>query len=265
MKVSILIPTYNRTDALIATLTTLCSQTFREFDVIISDQSDEFIAEHKTIKTIKRLLEFHGNPVKIFANFPRRGIAHQRQFLLANSDGTYSLFLDDDVVLEPDALERMVKALRDEGVGFAGMALIGLSYLTDVKPHQQNIEFWEEKVEPEVIRPGTEKWHRYPLHNAANIHHVAKRLDIRPEQQKKYKIAWLGGCTLYDTAKLKETGGFDFWEQLPENHCGEDVLAQIRLMEKYGGFGILPSGAYHLELPTTIDKREVNAPEYFLA
>ena len=144
------------------------------------------------------------------------------------------------------------------------MALIGLSYLDDVRPHQQVIEFWEDRVQPELVRPGSEKWERYSLHNAANIHHVAKKLNIGSGQQRKYKIAWVGGCTLYDTAKLRETGGFDFWEQLPEHHCGEDVLVQLRLMEKYGGFGILPSGAYHLELPTTIERREVNAPEYLL-
>ena len=67
---------------------------------------------------------------------------------------------------------------------------------------------------------------------------------------------------MYDTKKLRETGGFSFWEQLPLEHCGEDVLAQHRLMKVYGGFGLIPSGAYHLELPTTIVNREVNAPDY---
>ncbi|WP_207425921.1 glycosyltransferase family 2 protein [Pedobacter sp. SYSU D00535] len=264
MKVSVLIPTYNRRHALTATLTALCAQTFKDFEVVVADQSDTFVGDDKTIQTIKRLLEFHQNPVKILPNFPKRGIAQQRQFLLENSSGTYSLFLDDDVVLEPDVIERMVKAIEEERTGFAGMALIGLSYLEDRRPHQQNIEFWEDAVEPEIVRPGTEKWQRYPLHNAANIHHVAVNLGITPENQRKYKVAWVGGCILYDTAKLKETGGFDFWEQLPVDHCGEDVLAQVKLMERYGGFGIIPSGAYHLELPTTIENREVNAPEFLL-
>ncbi|WP_207532494.1 glycosyltransferase family 2 protein [Desertivirga arenae] len=265
MKVSVLIPTYNRPNALVATLTALSAQTFKDFEVVVSDQSDVFAGDDQTIQTISRLIEFHGNPIKILQNFPKKGIAHQRQFLLENSSGEYSLFLDDDVVLEPDVIARMVQALEEEKTGFAGMALIGLSYLDDVRPHQQLIEFWEGEVQPEVVRPGTEKWQRYPLHNAANIHHVAERLNISADDQKKYKVAWVGGCILYDTAKLKETGGFDFWEELPEEHCGEDVLAQVRLMEKYGGFGIIPSGAYHLELPTTIENREVNAPEFFLS
>ena len=73
---------------------------------------------------------------------------------------------------------------------------------------------------------------------------------------------WLGigGCVLFDSEKLRAAGGFDFWRQLPCEHCGEDVLAQLRVMARYGGCGIIPSGAYHMELPTTITGREVDAP-----
>ncbi|MND05479.1 hypothetical protein D3C83_262960 [compost metagenome] len=65
---------------------------------------------------------------------------------------------------------------------------------------------------------------------------------------------------LFDTDKLRAAGGFDFWRQLPPDHCGEDVLAQLRVMERYGGCGIIPSGAYHMELSTTLPRRDVDAP-----
>jgi hypothetical protein len=32
------------------------------------------------------------------------------------------------------------------------------------------------------------------------------------------------------------------------------------VMQRFGGCGIIPSGAYHLELPTTVRVRDVNAP-----
>jgi hypothetical protein len=41
---------------------------------------------------------------------------------------------------------------------------------------------------------------------------------------------------------------------------GEDVLAQLRVMARFGGCAVLPSGVHHLELPTTIPDREVDAP-----
>ena len=76
-----------------------------------------------------------------------------------------------------------------------------------------------------------------------------------------YKIAWVAGCVLYDRAALGAVGGFDFWRDLPPTHCGEDVVAQRRVMARFGGAGILPSGAYHLESPTTIPDREHNASD----
>jgi hypothetical protein len=65
---------------------------------------------------------------------------------------------------------------------------------------------------------------------------------------------------LYDVAKLREAGGFGFWDRLPDNHAGEDVLAQLQVLERFGGAGLFPSGAYHLELPTTIPDRRHDAP-----
>jgi hypothetical protein len=59
---------------------------------------------------------------------------------------------------------------------------------------------------------------------------------------------------------LRAAGGFDFWRELPPQHCGEDVLAQQRVMARFGGCAILPSGAYHMELPTTVTARAIDAP-----
>lgn len=64
---------------------------------------------------------------------------------------------------------------------------------------------------------------------------------------------------MYDTAKLRNIGGYSFWRELPSEHCGEDVLVQLRLMALYGGCGIIPSGVYHQELPTTIVDHRVGA------
>jgi hypothetical protein len=84
---------------------------------------------------------------------------------------------------------------------------------------------------------------------------------VTRERERIYRVAWVGGCVLYDTAKLRESGGFQFWRELPAEHCGEDVFAQQRVMARFGGCGLIPSGAYHQELPTTLPKRDVDAPK----
>lgn len=198
-------------------------------------------------------------PSKSSLPLPRRGIAEQRQFLLDQAKATYSLFLDDDLILEPDVVERMLIAIQEEGCGFVGCAVIGLSFVNDVRPHEQKIEFWDGSVQPEMVKSGTPQWERWRLHNAANIYHVQQNLGLAPERQRKYRVAWVAACVMYDTAKLHNVGGFSFWQNLPSEHCGEDVLVQLRLMERYGGCGIIPSGVYHQELPTTIVDRRVAA------
>ena len=71
---------------------------------------------------------------------------------------------------------------------------------------------------------------RLGLHNAANVHHLAARLGLGPRDQRLYKVAWVGGCVLFDVAKLRGAGGFDFWPRLPVPHAGEDVVAQLRVL-----------------------------------
>ncbi len=260
--VDVCIPTFNRPAGLAVTLTSLCAQTFRDFRVIVSDQSEGFdVADLGEIKAPVRVLQAHGHEVVILKHLPRQGMAEQRQFLLDQVTAPYVLFIDDDLILEPWLIRNMLAALREEKIGFVGSAVIGLSFVNDVRPHQQAIEFWEGPVQPETVVPNGHGWDRWMLHNAANIYHVQKRLGVSPNNQRKYKVAWVGACAMYDTAKLREVGGYNFWRELPPEHAGEDVLAQMRVMAKHGGCGIIPSGAYHMELPTTVVDRKVDAPK----
>lgn len=258
----ILIPTYSRPAALAVTLTSLCAQTFHDFRVIISDQTeDSDPLKTGEVQAAFRVLEVHGQHVETYKHLPRRGMAEQRQFLLEQATAPYVLYLDDDLILEPWLIDCLLRVMHQEKCGFVGSAVIGLSFREDIRPHQQRVEFWDGPVKPERIRSQTPEWERYQLHNAANLYHVQQQLQITPDQPRTYRVAWVGGCILYDREKLLSVGGFNFWRDLPPNHCGEDVLTQLRVMATYGGCGMMPSGAYHQELPTTIHDRTMDAPQ----
>lgn len=262
--VDVLIPTRDRAGALAITLTALHAQGLRDFRVIISDQSEQAsVFDSPGVKALLRILTAAGRPVETHRHLPRRGLAEQRAFLLSRVTAPYCLFLDDDVVTEPDLIERLLRAIRREQCGFVGSALHGLSFIDDVRPHQQAIEFWERGVIPETVPLGSAEWDRHHLHSAANLFHVQNRLGLARSDWRLYRVAWIGGCVLFDTEKLRAAGGFEFWRELPVEHCGEDVLVQLRVMQRFGGCGIIPSGAYHLELPTTVRVRDVNAPFVF--
>lgn len=259
--IDVLIPTCNRSCALAVVLTALSAQSFVRFRIVISDQSDvDGLAATPEILAVTRILRAREVAVDTLRNMPRQGMAEQRAFLLANATAPYSLFLDDDVIIEPDLLARLYTAICEQQCGFVGSALHGLSYREERRPHEQQIEFWDGPVAPESLAPGGAAWLRHRLHSAANLFHVQSQRKLTRDATRLYRVAWVGGCVLFDTGKLRAAGGFDFWKELPAEHCGEDVLAQLRVMARYGGCGIIPSGAYHMELPTTIVARRHDAP-----
>lgn len=262
--VEVLVPTADRPACLAATLASLAGQTLLPARVVISDQGEAAPAgEQAAVLAAVRLLEHLGVAVDLHPHLPRRGLAEQRQHLLQRSSAASVLLLDDDVLLAPRALALMQEALSELDCGFVGMPVIGLSYREDVRP-QELAEFqpWDGSVRPERIRRSDPAWQRWRLHNAANPVHLADRLGLPSDGSggyRAYRVAWVGGCSLYDRQRLDEVGGFGFWDRLPPVHCGEDVVAQLALMERYGGAGVLPSLAFHQEAPTTVVDRRAEA------
>jgi glycosyltransferase involved in cell wall biosynthesis len=264
--VDVLIPTLGRKTGLAVVLTSLLGQTFTNFDVIIADQTpdEEVYLESIEIQTVVRALRWHGHNVQLHRHLPRRGLAEQRQFLLDQSSASYVHYLDDDVLLDPPVMQRMLDVLRNEQCGFVGCPATGLHLLHDVRPHQQHIEIWSGPVVPELLTPEDLPWERHLVNNAANPLHLEQKLVSAEQPVVRYKVAWVGGANvLFDRQKLLDVGGFSWWSRLPQEHAGEEVLVQFLMLRKYGGCGILPCGTYHLGLPTTIEDRTHNATALF--
>jgi len=234
--VDVLIPTYRRKTGLAMVLTSLLGQTARDFDVVVADQTPvaETYLDDVEIMTAVRALEWRGHRVELHRRGERHGMAEQRQFLLERSHAPYAHYLDDDVLLDPPVLERMLRVIRQEGCGFVGCAATGLDYLHDVRPHQQGIELWDGPVRPEPFAPDNLAlvWDRHLVNNAANPLHLEQRLvtdPFAPQEAVRYKVAWVGGANvLYDRAKLLSVGGL------------EALAAGAR---RRGGGGAVPVGA----------------------
>jgi GT2 family glycosyltransferase len=260
--IDVLVPTRDRPGALAVLLAGLAAQTRQDLRVVVADQSGPGAGPLAAgeVRAALGVLRLHGVAVETHRRPVRRGMAEQRQFLLDRATAPFALFLDDDLVLEPDLVDRLVTTLEQERCGFVGSALIGPSFAGDVRPDEHApFERWTGPVTPERIDPLGPGWERWTLHNAANPLHLAQELGLSRADRVRYKVAWVGGCCLFNVAALREAGGFGFWRDLPPEHAGEDVVAQLRVMARRGGCGILPSGAYHQELPTTVTDRRVDA------
>src|SRR5690606_26840452 len=134
-EVDVLIPTCNRPAALAVTLASLLGASGVRFNVHISDQSDgEAGFDAPEAAAVIRVLEVSGHEVARYRNLPRRGLAHQRQYLLERAQAPYVLFLDDDVILQSHALAFMRDVIHREKCGFVANAVIGLTYANDIRP-----------------------------------------------------------------------------------------------------------------------------------
>ncbi len=248
--VDILLPTCDRASSFVMTLAGVAGQTHTDLHLIVADQSQEPVGELPAVQALYRIVKARGGSVESHYRAPSKGIAEQRDFLLTQAKAPAVLYLDDDVWMEPWVLTELVRTLRAERCGFVGAFPSGLSFRNDVRPEQQAIEYWDGPVTPEVVEPGSPEWERSQLHRAANLYHVSQRL--RPGERRRYKVAWVASCILYDREKLLRVGGFSFWPRLPRYHSGEEVLVQNLLLRRWGGCGIIPSGTYHSESPSTV-------------
>jgi glycosyltransferase involved in cell wall biosynthesis len=249
-QVDILLPTCNRQESLIYTLSGVANQSLTDIHLIIADQSDQPADRSPVVKSLLRIIQARGGSFEWHYRIPSLGIAEQRNFLLNQASAGMVLYLDDDVWMEPWVLQKMVNILSNQECSFIGAFPAGLSYRDDVRSDQQFIDFWEGPVKPESVWPDTPEWERAHLHRAANLYHVTK--DLNPHQTRLYKIAWIASCILYDRRKVLEVGGYSFWDRLPRFHSGEEVLLQNLLMRRWGGAAMIPSGTYYSEVPSTV-------------
>src|SRR5918911_27197 len=202
-RVSGLIPTYERAESLVMTLSGVASQTVTDLQVVVSSQGRHKAEDSPVAQALGRIIEARGGSIEWHHRQPR-GIAEQRHFLLGCAKADPVLFLDDDVFMEPFVVERLLSVLEEERCGFVGAFPVGLTFIDDVRPDQQKIELWEGPVLPEVIEKDGYGWKRSRLHAAANLHHVAEKLGLLPGEFFRYKITWLGACVLYSKEKLLE-------------------------------------------------------------
>ena len=249
-RVDILLPTCDRLSSLIMTLSGVAAQTLSDVHVVVADQSSEPAREDPVVEAVLRVIEARGGSYEWHYRVPSSGITEQRDFLLKCATADSVLYLDDDVFMEPWVLERLVSVLHAQGCAFAGAFPAGLTYRSDVRPQQQVLDYWQGPVRPEAVDPDSPYWERWNLHRAANLWHAG--LSLPAGQFRLYKVAWIASCILYDRRKLLEVGGFSFWQRLPRYHSGEEVLVQNLLMRLWGGCGILPSGTFYSEVPSTV-------------
>jgi len=108
--VSVIIPTKNRPVDLARTIETLVVQTVSPLELIIVDQSAE--------KSFDQPVPF---PVRWIHDPTLSGLTTARNAALKQARGDILLFLDDDVLLQPDFIEEILKPYDSSVTGVSGI------------------------------------------------------------------------------------------------------------------------------------------------
>lgn len=107
--ISIIIPVYNGAKTLIATISSIERQTWRDFEVIIVNDGsrDETVAVFEKFSKSNELVNnYH------FINQENKGAPSARNRGLEEASGDFLFFCDADAVLKEDALEKMMQVLE---------------------------------------------------------------------------------------------------------------------------------------------------------
>ncbi len=105
-KISIVIPTYNRTAELIEVFESILNQTKKPFEIVIVDDSDTDAIED-VINKWENIFLNKVIQIKCIRNTRGKSLTKARNIGIDNVSGDIALFLDDDVILEKDYIDRL--------------------------------------------------------------------------------------------------------------------------------------------------------------
>ena len=102
IKVSVIIPTYNRGNLIINSIKSVLNQTFRNLEVIVVDDGSTDNTEDEVNKITDKRIKY----IKLSSNF---GGSNARNVGIKNATGQFISFQDSDDIFYPNKIEKQIK------------------------------------------------------------------------------------------------------------------------------------------------------------
>ncbi len=113
-RVTIGIPTINRSGLALRAIQSALAQTYRDIEVIVSD-------DNSTDDTVERVREIQDARLVLFEQERRLGLVGNFDFCLRHASGDFFLLLGDDDLLLPTAIERLRAPFLGDGADSIGV------------------------------------------------------------------------------------------------------------------------------------------------
>jgi glycosyltransferase involved in cell wall biosynthesis len=115
--VSVIIPAYNAAATIAVTIDSVLSQTFQDFEIIVSDDGSKD-------DTASVVSHYRSDPRVRYMFHENRGTSHAKNLAAREARGEYLLFLDSDDTLEPTTLEIMVHDFKATGAAWCVVDIV---------------------------------------------------------------------------------------------------------------------------------------------
>jgi glycosyltransferase involved in cell wall biosynthesis len=115
--VSVIIPAYNAAATIAVTIDSVLSQTFQDFEIIVSDDGSKD-------DTASVVSHYRSDPRVRYMFHENRGTSHAKNLAACEAKGEYLVFLDSDDTLEPTALEIMVHDFKATGAAWCVVDIV---------------------------------------------------------------------------------------------------------------------------------------------
>ena len=141
-RVSIGVPTINRSDLALRAILSALGQTYTDIEVIVSDDAS-------ADDTVQRIREIRDPRLVIVEQKERLGLVGNFDFCLRQATGEFFLLLGDDDVLLPNAIEQLVEPFL-QGKPPIPAGAVGVVWCPCRIAGSTNSQFWTTEPGPEV-------------------------------------------------------------------------------------------------------------------
>ena len=138
--ISVIIPVYNEEKYIDRCMNSLQMQTYRNLQIILINGGSQDLSPQKCDEWAAHWNMGRNMGIVEVIHAVNNGVSASRNLGLAHASGEYVTFIDGDDWLEPDAIEKMYRAICDENSDLAGMAFAAKSSEDDIADTGENPE-----------------------------------------------------------------------------------------------------------------------------
>ena len=109
MKISVLIPVYNREDFVERSINSILQQTYTNFELIIYDDGSTDSTNNIISKLMKK-----DRRIFLIGDYENKGVGYARNQLLKQCNTKYAIWMDSDDISHPERIELQLKEMDED-------------------------------------------------------------------------------------------------------------------------------------------------------